>query len=304
MAKFEGQVGAAGKNDDAKHAIEVVLGIKADPKIPEGKLAEMMEKVVMGETLTPTEQHISNALVQLRTRLGEKKNLSQAMSLEAFQKMQTSAAGAELQALGEAGFKQGTSSGACVLYSFLYGVVHTDGLRDALMGLLRKDAAGNYYVRDTAKNSIYKISADAIKGANEEMNPSRAPVLRALGLYAFAKFREFFQQVEFHQYIIFHDGKDIFFNKNVYDINKTELLQADFSKTDGSLKVGAKTYSGKFVISIGTTRFNGHAICVFFDSQAKKWKIYDNIIGKVTEISELSGYKIVSAVAVGSVSVH
>lgn len=214
-------------------------------------------------------------------------------------------AGAELLSLKANNFTQSISNGACVLYSFLYAASRTEGLKNSLSNIIFKDRE-NYYINDLRKDRFIMIPFETLEKLPEEMNPSHLPILRALGSYGFALFKEAFERTDFSQYILALEGRDLFFGQPTLSFNAREFDSHQF-KADGSLTVGNQSLRGNFVLSIGTTMGGGHAIAAYYDISGKSWKLYNNIGGSEEVINltlKGSKYTITNVIVIGNYTIH
>lgn len=182
-------------------------------------------------------------------------------------------AGSEFDSLKNSSknFKQSCSQGACILYSFLYGVSQNQKLCSDLEDLLSKDGAGNYYV-----NGI-KIPKRQIANAAWDRHPSKEPVMRAIGEYVIKIMENELYIPHFENYVLTNwEARDLFFNKPIVSIPYREWIRSgiDKFKSDGSVKIGDTSYTGDFVVSWSRS---GHARSMYFAD--KKWQNYDNQIG-------------------------
>lgn len=182
-------------------------------------------------------------------------------------------AGSEFDSLKNSSknFKQSYSQGACILYSFLYGVSQNQKLCRDLENLLSKDEAGNYYVKGI------KIPKRQLVNAAWDRHPSKEHVLRAIGEYVIKIMENELYIPHFENYVLTNwEACDLFFNKPIISIPYKEWIRSGIDKfqSDGSIKIGDTCYTGDFVVSWSRS---GHARSMYFSD--KKWQNYDNQIG-------------------------
>lgn len=134
-------------------------------------------------------------------------------------------------------FKQSSNQSACILYSFLYGVLQNKKLSQDFEDLLSKDENGNYYVKDV------KITKNTIDSASFNKHPSKKLVLRAIGEYVVEEMENKLSIPHFENYVLTDwDAKDLFFGKPIVVIPYKKWIEAGVSKfcVDGSIKIDDK----------------------------------------------------------------
>lgn len=208
----------------------------------------------------------------------QESNTLQSATLDQFEALPLTDVLDEFKDISTADLFQTMDGGACILYSFLWGVHANQILTKALTANIKK-FEGRYYIKNPITGKINIISQDDIKSVNPSLHPSRNPLLRAIGIYVLAALNEYLGgEISGENFVLTVDGKDLFFGKNILELRQKSgdhlTLNSDGTITviEGSDKK-AKTISGDFVISVGGV---GHAQVVYFDKSKGHWFQFNN----------------------------
>lgn len=262
----------------------------------------IFDSLMMGNRITKEQEKIISEYKRLYEKIKRIKNQVQSNSLNDFQSIAGKRkVGGSISVLSPQAFKQGTSNGACALYSFLYTASRIDSLKNIFNDIIYADSEGNYYVVDRGNSQYYEISKEKIQNAEADLNPSELPILRAVGAYAKALYVQETKNNDMDAYILSIEGKDIFFNRPVKNFSGTAAKNVVFNQ-DGSLNFGDQKISkGDYVVSIGLSTFGGHAVAAYYNQSEKKWKLFDNLQGNEQDISNLNKEDIINITLIGFV---
>lgn len=195
-------------------------------------------------------------------------------------------------------FKQSADGSACVLYSALYAISQNAVLKNDLKSIV-KVSDSNIVVK-LGSSSYFKVPKDyAEKQKGTELHPSKNIVLVAIGESILFNLKSS-GLGDITNYAIVNNGKDVIWGRDIVEIDHSNLDKIEFA-SDGSLVVKSTqqaTYTGNFVVSIGTTNGGGHAISAFF--RKGSWVLFDNMIGELA-ITDLKNYKVISMYLIGNV---
>ena len=197
-------------------------------------------------------------------------------------------------------FYQPPFKGACRLYSTLFALTKNKILLTELNNLVRKSSTAyiiefnkKYYsvpIKDieTTKSKNSKLETNPSTLAVDELSPSSNSLVIAFGMALQKASRD---DPIFPDYIdedvaynlVNYDLIDAIFGKQAIaggELDKDTTNFENIFKSDGTVTIKDKNYSGDFIVSFVTyiKEGKGHATSAYFNKSDNKWMFFDNFL--------------------------